>query len=144
MHFLSRTASQLLALFRFFPNSSFILHSSIISTLKPSPNLMKEAEEVLEILVFTWTMVQLISSQDFSAFVCRESFGCYLHISFLQFQDGDMTKFIMFFHEALESYLSAVQQITPIFAYMVSTSCFIHVCCVCDGERLLRRDSCAF
>lgn len=35
-----------------------------------------------------------------------------------QQQEGGMTKFIMFFHEALESYLSAVQQITPIFAYM--------------------------
>lgn len=48
-----------------------------------------------------------------------------------------MTKFIMFFHEALESYLSAVQQITPIFAYMVSISCVVHTCCVCEGERLV-------
>jgi hypothetical protein len=32
----------------------------------------------------------------------------------------------MFFHEALASYLSAVQQITPIFAYMVSIVFFIY------------------
>jgi hypothetical protein len=35
-----------------------------------------------------------------------------------------MTKFVMFFHEALQSYLLAVQQITPVFAYMVSMICF--------------------
>jgi hypothetical protein len=43
-----------------------------------------------------------------------------------------MTKFIMFFHEALQSYLLAVQQITPLFAYMVSIICF-----VCVYEKLL-------
>jgi hypothetical protein len=31
-----------------------------------------------------------------------------------------MTKSVMFFHEALQSYLLAVQQITPVFGYMVS------------------------
>jgi hypothetical protein len=31
-----------------------------------------------------------------------------------------MTKSVMFFHEALQSYMLAVQQITPVFAYMVS------------------------
>lgn len=81
-----------------------------------------------------------MSSQDFCASVCRESVRDYLHISFLQFQEGDMTKFIMVFHEALESYLSAVQQITPIFAYMVSTSCVIHVC-VCVRERDYLRET---
>jgi len=34
-----------------------------------------------------------------------------------------MTKSVMFFHEALQSYLLAVQQITPVFAYMVSIAC---------------------
>jgi hypothetical protein len=34
-----------------------------------------------------------------------------------------MTKSVMFFHEALQSYLLAVQQITPVFAYMVSIVC---------------------
>jgi hypothetical protein len=38
-----------------------------------------------------------------------------------------MVKFIMFFHEVLQSYLSAVQQITPIFAYLVSITCFLSV-----------------
>ena len=42
---------------------------------------------------------------------------------FYWFQDGDMTKSVMFFHEALQSYLLAVQQITPVFAYMVSIVC---------------------
>jgi hypothetical protein len=39
-----------------------------------------------------------------------------------------MVKFIMSFHEVVESYLSAVQQITPIFAYMVSIMCFLSMC----------------
>jgi hypothetical protein len=47
-----------------------------------------------------------------------------------------MVKFIMFFHEVLESYLSAVQQITPIFAYMVSIVCFVSV-----YAKVLRPDS---
>jgi hypothetical protein len=58
---------------------------------------MKETEEVLEILVFTSTMVGLITSQYFSALMCCESFRYYISLS------------LCFFHEALESYFSAVQ-----------------------------------
>ncbi|KAJ9580134.1 hypothetical protein L9F63_004207, partial [Diploptera punctata] len=35
-----------------------------------------------------------------------------------QQQGGDVTRLIIFFHQALECYLKAIQQITPIFAYM--------------------------
>jgi hypothetical protein len=42
-----------------------------------------------------------------------------------------MTKSVMFFHEALQSYLLAVQQITPVFAYMVSFVCVCVRVCGC-------------
>jgi hypothetical protein len=51
-----------------------------------------------------------------------------------------MTKFIMFFHEVLESYISAVQQITPIFAYMVSILYVVQMCCVCVCVCVRERD----